>query len=63
MVMYAHERGLLVATVVKGHFPFPSVSRKCVVIGFRNVCLRDLSRNYPIVDKMYLNGLFFWCDI
>lgn len=63
MVTYARKRGLSVATVVKGHFPFPSASRKCVVFGFRSVCLRDLSRNYLTVDEMYLNDLFFWCDI
>lgn len=65
MVTYARKRGLSVATVVKGHFPFPSASksRKCVVFGFRSVCLGDLSRNYLTVDKMYLNDLFFWCDI
>ena len=65
MVTYARKRGLSVATVVKGHFLFPSASksRKCVVFGFRSVCLGDLSRNYLTVDKMYLNDLFFWCDI
>lgn len=26
MVTYARKRGLSVATVVKGHFPFPSAS-------------------------------------
>ena len=62
MVIYARKRGLSVATVVKGHFPFPSASQKCVVFGFRSICLRDLSRNYLTVDKMYLNDLFFWCD-
>ena len=30
MVTYARKRGLSVATVVKGHFPFPSASRRVV---------------------------------
>lgn len=57
VMIYARKRGLLVATVGKGQFSF--LLQESLLLSFsRNVSIKDLLRNYLIVDKIYLSDLF-----
>lgn len=57
VMTYARKRGLLVATVGKGQFSF--LRQESLLFSFsRNVSIKDLLRNYLIVDKIYLTDLF-----
>lgn len=57
VMTYARKRGLLVATVTKGQFSF--LLQESLLFSFsRSISIKDLLRNYLIVDKIYLSDLF-----
>lgn len=58
VMTYARKRGLLVATLGKGQFSF--LLQESLLFSFsRSISIKDLLRNYLIVDKIYLSDLFF----
>ena len=57
VMTYARKRGLLVATVAKGQFSF--LLQESLLFSFsQSISIKDLLRNYLIVDKIYLSDLF-----